>query len=58
MRNILRWARARAQEPTTWAGLAIIATQMGVSAETANHIAQGFALILGGALVVTTDGAR
>lgn len=57
MRRVLRWARARAQEPSTWVGMAVIAGTLGMEADTARALAEGVALVVGGALVAK-DGGR
>ena len=49
--NLGRWALRRAQERSTWAGLAILATALGhtVLAAQLAHIGDGLALVFGGA---------
>lgn len=51
MRKVLRWMGARAKEPTTWTGVAVIAATLGADPHTATNLAHGAALIVGGALV-------
>jgi hypothetical protein len=54
MRKLLAWIIARAKEPSTWTGLAVIAGTLGVDAGRALTVAQGVGLIVGGALVAAT----
>lgn len=58
MRKFLRWAGARAKEPTTWAGMAVIAVTLGVDVHVARNLADGLGLIIGGALVGATGMPR
>ena len=51
MRKILQWMGARAKEPTTWTGLAVIAVSFGADARLAGDLAHGVGLVVGGALV-------
>lgn len=53
MRKILQWVGARAKEPTTWTGLAVIAVSFGADPRIAGDLAHGVGLVVGGALVGT-----
>lgn len=59
MGKFSRWVGARAKEPTTWTGLAMIAVTVGVDPKLASNLAHGIALVVGGALVgVNRDDLR
>lgn len=49
----LAWALARLREPSTWAGLAIIAAVLGSEPMQGEQAAQVISLILGGGLVAS-----
>lgn len=49
----LAWLRLRAQEPSTWAGMAMIAVVLGSDPMQAQGLAQAISLIIGGGLVAT-----
>ncbi len=51
VRGFLAWARLRAGESSTWAGLAMIAVVLGSDPMQANGLAQAISLIIGGGLV-------
>ena len=55
----LAWAKTRAHEPSTWAGLAMIAVVLGSDPMQAQGLAQAISLIIGGGLVTLgPDGKR
>jgi len=47
------WARLRARESSTWAGLAMIAVVLGSDPMQAHGVAQAISLVIGGGLVAT-----
>lgn len=47
-----QWLRARGREPSTWAGLAMIAIVFGSDPMRAHGVAEALSLIIGGGLVV------
>lgn len=51
MRNIVDWMRLRIEEPSTWAGAAMVAIVLGIDPMKANSMAQAVSLILGGGLM-------
>jgi hypothetical protein len=51
--QFLAWARMRSREPSTWAGMAMIAVVLGSDPMQANGLAQAISLIIGGGLVAT-----
>lgn len=56
----LAWMRLRASEPSTWAGLAVIAVVLGSDPMQAHAVVQAVSLIIGGGLVASgpVPGAR
>jgi hypothetical protein len=50
---LLAWARLRAAESSTWAGLAMIAVVLGSDPMQAHAVVQAISLIIGGGLVAT-----
>ncbi|QMW23376.1 hypothetical protein [Sandaracinobacteroides saxicola] len=56
MKKIWAWLRARAVEPSTWTGVAVIAGSLGAHPEQALTIAQGIGLVVGGTLIGTPRG--
>jgi hypothetical protein len=53
LRRIGAWARLRAGESSTWAGLAMIAVVLGSDPMQAQGLAQAVSLVIGGGLVAT-----
>jgi hypothetical protein len=51
MDKLTDWLRLRVREPSTWAGLAMIAVVLGSDPMQAHAIAQGIALVIGGGLM-------
>lgn len=51
----LAWAKTRAHEPSTWAGLAMIAVVLGSDPMQAQGLAQAISLIIGGGLVAAAE---
>ncbi len=51
MTAFIDWLRLRVREPSTWAGLAMIAIVLGSDPMQAHAMVQAIALILGGGLV-------
>lgn len=47
------WARMRARESSTWAGLAMIAVVLGSDPMQAHGVAQAISLVIGGGLIAT-----
>lgn len=55
-RGFLDWVRLRIQEPSTWAGVAMIAIAFGSDAARAERLVEAVSLIVGGGLVATRPG--
>ena len=57
MKKLIKFVKLRAKEPTTYAGLAILATAAGLPAVgvTLDKVAMGLALILGGGLAAMSQ---
>jgi hypothetical protein len=51
MTEFIEWMRLRGREPSTWAGVSMIAIVLGSDPLQAHAVVQGIALILGGGLV-------
>lgn len=52
-RDFLAWLRLRLAEPSTWAGMAMIAVVLGSDPMQAQGLAQAVSLIIGGGLMAT-----
>lgn len=52
--GLWQWMRARVVEPTTWAGMAMIAIVLGSDPMQAHGVAEAVSLIVGGGLVART----
>ncbi len=48
---LLAWVKLRVREPSTWAGVAMIAVVLGSDPMQAQGLAQALSLIVGGGLV-------
>lgn len=53
-----QWLRARGREPSTWAGMAMIAIVLGSDPIRAHGVAEAISLIIGGGLVARPSGVN